>query len=150
MLRLVLAGKVTARHHSNAERTAMGYARAAFAAGIAVGFIAGSRAGRQQYDRIVKYSRIVITSPPAQRAGHAISAKASDLAKSAAARASKTADDSAKKARDRVVKVNVPRMPKSTTRTGKPGWRSRTGHPDVPPVPTEPSVNSGRKNTHHD
>ena len=128
----------------------MGYARAAFAAGIAVGFITGSRAGREQYDRIVKYSRIVVTSPPVQRAGHIISAKASDLAKSAAAKATKTADDSARKARDRVVKVNVPRMPKSTTRLGKPGWRSRAGHPDVPPVPTEPSVNSGRKPTHND
>jgi len=150
MLRLGLAGKVTARHHSNAERTAMGYARAAFAAGIAVGFITGSRAGREQYDRIVKYSRIVVTSPPVQRAGHVISAKASDLAKSAAAKASKTADDSAKKARDRVVKVNVPRMPKSTAKIGKPGWRSRAPHSDVRPVPTEPSVNSGRKTTHND
>jgi hypothetical protein len=128
----------------------MGYARAAFAAGIAVGFVTGSRAGREQYDRIVKYSRIVVTSPPVQRAGHVISAKATELGKSAAAKASKTGGDSAKKARDRVVKVNVPKMPKATARLGKPGWRSRTGHSDTP-VATEPSVNSGRKsNTHND
>ena len=126
----------------------MKFTRAAFGAGIAIGFIAGSRAGREQYDRMVKYSRMAVNSPPVQRAGHAISAKASDLAKSAGTKASKTADDAGKKARDRVAKVKVP---KKASKTGK-GWRSRTAHSDVPPVgTTQPSPNGGRKApTHND
>jgi hypothetical protein len=121
----------------------MKFTRAAFGAGIAIGFIAGSRAGREQYDRMVKYSRMAVNSPPVQRAGHAISAKAADLAKSAGTKASKTADDAGKKTRDRVAKVKVP---KAGARLGKPGWRSRTAHSDAPPpVGTQPSANGGRK-----
>ena len=134
----------------------MKFTRAAFGAGIAIGFIAGTRAGREQYDRMVKYSRMAVNSPPVQRAGHAISAKASDLAKSAGSKASKTADDAGKKARDRAAKVRVPKAPKG--RLGKSGWRSRTAHSDVPPAPpappvgtTQPSPNGGRKApTHND
>jgi hypothetical protein len=134
----------------------MKFTRAAFGAGIAVGFIAGSRAGREQYDRMVKYSRMAVNSPPVQRAGHAISAKATDLAKSAGAKASKTADDAGKKARDRAAKVKVPKtpkMPRTAGRLGKSGWRSRTANPEVPPsVGTQPSANGGRKapTTHND
>ena len=123
----------------------MKFTRAAFAAGIAVGFVAGSRAGREQYDRIVKYSRKAITSPPAQRAGRAISAKATDLAKSAATSASKAADGTAKKARERATKVKAPKMPKATTRLGKPGWRSHSDRTATPPAGTQPSANGGRK-----
>ena len=127
----------------------MKFTRAAFGAGIAVGFIAGSRAGREQYDRIVKYSRMAVTSPPVQQAGHAISAKASELTKSAGTKASKTADGAGKQARNRVAKVKVPKTPKAVARLGKPGWRSRTAHPDVPPVGTQPSANGGRQATTH-
>ena len=127
----------------------MKFTRAAFAAGIAVGFIAGSRAGREQYDRIVKYSRMAVTSPPVQRAGQAISAKATDVAKSAASSASKAADGTAKKARDRVAKVNVPKMPKSSAKPGKSGWRSRTARSDASPVGTQPSANGGRRASTH-
>jgi|ERR1700731_3528946 len=131
----------------------MKFTRAAFGAGMVVGFIAGTRAGREQYDRMVKYSRMAVNSPPVQRAGHAISAKACDLAKSAGDKASKSADDAGRTARDRVAKVKVPKMPKSTGRLGKPGWRSRSAHSDAPPPPvgTQPSANGGRKApTHND
>jgi hypothetical protein len=130
----------------------MRFTRTAFVAGVAVGFVAGSRAGREQYDRIVKYSRMAITSEPAQQAGHAIAAKATDLRKSVTAKAPKAADDAAKaakKARDRVVKINVPKrpkMPRVAARLGRPGWRSGAARPDVPPVPPQPSAN-GRKAT---
>jgi hypothetical protein len=128
----------------------MKFTRAAFGAGIVVGFIAGTRAGREQYDRMVKYSRMAVNSPPVQRAAHAISAKASDLAKSAGDKASKTADGAGKKTRDRVAKVKVPKMPKSAGRLGKPGWRSRSAHSDAPPpVGTQPSANGGRKAPMH-
>src|SRR5260221_14662900 len=107
MLRPGLAGKISATRLKRGDRH-MRFTRAAFGAGIAIGFIAGSRAGREQYDRMVKYSRMAVNSPPVQRAGHAISAKAADMAKSAGTKASKTADDAGKKTRDRVAKGKVP------------------------------------------
>jgi hypothetical protein len=132
----------------------MRYTRAAFAVGVAVGFIAGSRAGREQYDRIVKYSGKAVKSPPVQAAGRAISQKATDLAKSAAAHGPKAASGAARKARDRVVKVNVPRTPKGMPkvpgmRGGKGGWRSGSANPDAPPVVTQPSVNGDRNESMH-
>ena len=133
----------------------MRFTRAAFAAGVAVGFIAGSRAGREQYDRIVKYSRMAITSEPAQQAGHAIAAKATDLRKSVTAKAPKAADDAAKAAkaaRDRVVKINVPKKPKmpKAVRLGRSGWRSGAARPDAPPVPAQPSANGRKTSTYKD
>jgi hypothetical protein len=127
----------------------MKFTRAAFATGILVGFIAGSRAGREQYDRIVKYSRMAVTSPPVQRAGKAISAKATDLAKSAATSASKAADDTAKKAKDRVAKVKAQKTPRSSSKLGRPSWRSRTDRSATPPMGTQPSANGGKRANSH-
>jgi cell division septum initiation protein DivIVA len=108
----------------------MGFHRATFAVGLAVGFIIGSRAGRERYDQIVKYTRKAVESPQAQRAGQAISTKATDLSKaagakaaslskSAATRAPKVAGDAARKARERAKGISVPRV-----NVPKPGWRS--------------------------
>jgi hypothetical protein len=131
----------------------MKFTRAAFVAGVAVGFIAGSRAGREQYDRIVKYSRMAATSPAAQEAGHAIAAKATDLRKSVAAKAPKARSDAAKaaeKARDRVVKIKVPKVPKAAARLGKPGWLSGAARREAPPVATQPSANGRKAATYKD
>jgi hypothetical protein len=125
----------------------MGYTRVAFAAGVAVGFVAGTRAGREQYDRIVKYSRKVVTSPQVQQAGRTISAKATEMAKSASAKAPKAASGAAKKARERAGKMNMPKsakMPKVSARLGRSGSRSASTNPDAPQSATQPSVN-GRK-----
>jgi hypothetical protein len=124
----------------------MRYQRAVFAAGVAVGFIVGSRAGRERYDQIVKYSKKAWRSPPVQRASAAASAKAVDvskaaaakatnLTKSAAARAPKAARKAAGTARDRAGKINVPKV--SLPRPGRFG----TAHPDAASAGTEPSVN---------
>jgi hypothetical protein len=105
----------------------MRYQRAVFAAGIAVGFIAGSKAGRKPYDQMVKSARKAMQSPPAQRAFKAARnkgtemrksavAKAGDLSKSAASGVSKAVGSGARKARDsawgpakhRVDKMNTP------------------------------------------
>jgi hypothetical protein len=61
--------------------------KAMFAAGFAVGFIAGARAGRERYDQIVKYSRQVAEHPAVQKATNTVTAKATDLGKTAAAKA---------------------------------------------------------------
>jgi hypothetical protein len=109
----------------------MGFHRATFVVGLAVGFIIGSRAGRERYDQIVKYTRKAAESPQAQRAGQVISAKATDLskvagakAKTAAARAPKVAGDAARKARERAKGVSVPKVSVPKVSVPKPGRRS--------------------------
>jgi cell division septum initiation protein DivIVA len=111
----------------------MGFHRATFVVGVAVGFIIGSRAGRERYDQIVKEVRKAVESPQAQRAGRAISTKATDLSKAAgakaasisktaAARAPKVAGDAARMARERARGVSVPKV--SVPRVSVPGRRS--------------------------
>jgi cell division septum initiation protein DivIVA len=107
------------------------YHRVVFLAGVAVGFIVGSRAGRERYDQIVKYTQKAVQSPPVQRAGQAVSGKATELSKAAAAKATsmsksaaaqapKAASNAARMARDQAAsargalrtsmpKVSVPR-----------------------------------------
>jgi hypothetical protein len=58
-----------------------------FIAGVAVGFIAGSRAGRGAYDQIAKYASQIAGHPKVQQARDTVQAKATDLAKQAAAKA---------------------------------------------------------------
>jgi len=61
--------------------------KAIFVAGFAIGFVAGSRAGRERYDQLVKLSRQAAGSPPVQKATAAVTAKTQDLAKTAKAKA---------------------------------------------------------------
>jgi hypothetical protein len=121
----------------------MRYKRAVFAAGIAVGFIAGSRAGRKPYDAMVRSARKAMQSPPAQRAFKAATdkgtamkesatAKAGDLAKSAFARVSKAVGSGARKARD-------------SARAD----RHHVGHMGTPTVDA-PSMNGNGHTTAHD
>jgi hypothetical protein len=119
----------------------MRYQRAVFAAGIAVGFIAGSKAGRKPYDKMVKSARKAMQSPPAQRAFKAASdkgtamrrsavSKAGDLSKSAASQVSKAVGSGARKARD----------------TARGPGRNRVGHMSTVDAP---SMN-GNSHTAHD
>jgi len=61
--------------------------KAIFVAGFAVGFMAGARAGRGTYDKIVGYGQQVATHPKVQQAAGAAQAKATELAKTAMAKA---------------------------------------------------------------
>jgi hypothetical protein len=58
-----------------------------FIAGVAVGFVAGARAGRDTYDKMVAYARQVIEHPKVQQATSTVQAKTADLTKQAAAKA---------------------------------------------------------------
>lgn len=86
-----------------------------FVAGLATGYVLGTRAGRARYEQIVKAARSVWTSPPvhavAEKAGAFVSAKTPELVefvaetvrraaakKSEAARASKAAAKTAARA----------------------------------------------------
>jgi alkylation response protein AidB-like acyl-CoA dehydrogenase len=61
--------------------------KAVFIAGVAVGFMAGSRAGRGAYDRIISSGRKIAQHPKVQQAAGTVQAKAADLTKTAAAKA---------------------------------------------------------------
>lgn len=61
--------------------------KAIFITGFAVGFMAGARAGRGVYDKIVGYGKQVAAHPKVQEAAGAAQTKASELAKTAAAKA---------------------------------------------------------------
>jgi hypothetical protein len=72
--------------------------KAIFITGFAVGFMAGARAGRGAYDKIVGYGQQVAAHPKVQQAAGAAQSKATELAKTAAAKApgyAKTAASSA-------------------------------------------------------
>jgi hypothetical protein len=61
--------------------------KAVFIAGAAVGFVAGARAGRGAYDKMVGYGQQIAAHPKVQQATSTAQAKASELAKTAAAKA---------------------------------------------------------------
>jgi hypothetical protein len=58
--------------------------KAMFAAGLVVGFIAGTRAGRERYDQLISFGRKVAEHPAVQKTTQAATAKATDLTKAAA------------------------------------------------------------------
>ena len=55
--------------------------KATFLAGLAVGFVAGARAGRERYEQMVKAGRKVAENPTVQKATQTASAKATELSK---------------------------------------------------------------------
>ncbi len=72
--------------------------RITFIAGVAVGYIAGARAGRERYEQIAKVGRKISHNPKVQQATTSVQAKATELGKTAAAKApdyAKTAATSA-------------------------------------------------------
>jgi hypothetical protein len=83
--------------------------RATFLVGLAVGFVAGARAGRERYEQMVKAGRKVAESPTVQKATQAAGAKATELSKVAKDKAAErmpkiteTAKTSATKVRGRL------------------------------------------------
>ena len=54
---------------------------ATFLAGLAVGFVVGTRAGRERYEQMVKASRALVESPTVKKATRATGQKATELSK---------------------------------------------------------------------
>jgi hypothetical protein len=82
--------------------------KAVFIAGVAVGFMAGSRAGRGAYDQIISSGRKIAAHPKVQQATSTVQAKAADLTKTAAAKA----PDYAKSAATAAAKTASTQVPK--------------------------------------
>ncbi len=129
--------------------------KAVFIAGVAVGFVAGARAGRGAYDKMVGYGQQIAAHPKVQQATSTAQAKATELAKTAAAKAPDYAKNAAVKrgqdgagagragAEVRVERASrrrrarcrdAPAAPAAqrTTNAGCPGRRGRGRQPRLP------------------
>jgi hypothetical protein len=69
--------------------------KAIFVAGLAVGFVAGTRAGRERYDQMIRLTRQAAGSPQVQKATATVTAKTADLAKTAMPKVMDTAKQAA-------------------------------------------------------
>ena len=76
-------GKVNRHDASHWKGCQMRY-RAMFGVGFIVGFIAGARAGRERYEQLVKYGRQLAENPKVQKATSTVTAKTTELTKTAA------------------------------------------------------------------
>ena len=86
--------------------------RMMFLAGLAVGFVAGARAGRERYEQLVKLGRQAVEHPAVQQATQTAATKATELSKAAGQKASErmpkiaqTAKSSASRAKSSASKV---------------------------------------------
>ena len=89
-----------------------------FLAGLAVGFIVGTRAGRERYEQMVKASRKVAENPTVQKATRAAGGKATELTKVARDKAAtqmpkitETAKNSASKVRGQLDRIRAGTLP---------------------------------------
>jgi hypothetical protein len=57
--------------------------RATFLAGLAIGLVAGARAGRERYEQLKKASQKVVDSPSVRKATRTVGQKAGELTKAA-------------------------------------------------------------------
>ena len=86
--------------------------RATFLAGLAVGFVVGTRAGRERYEQMKKLARKAAESPPVRKATRAAGEKATELTKVAKDKAAtrvpkltETAKNSASKVRGQLDRI---------------------------------------------
>ena len=85
---------------------------ATFLAGLAVGFVAGTRAGRERYEQMVKAGRALVESPTVKKATRATGQKATELSQVARDKAAtqvpkitETAKNSASKVRGQLDRI---------------------------------------------
>jgi uncharacterized protein YjbJ (UPF0337 family) len=76
--------------------------RFVFAVGLGVGYVLGTRAGRERYEQLVKLARKAADSPAVQQAAGAVQAQAADLAKNTRSKISGQVPKLAGTARSRV------------------------------------------------
>ena len=61
----------------------MSFYRLTFVAGLAVGFVAGTRAGRERYDQMVQMAKTATDSPAFKKAADAVQTQANGLVSTA-------------------------------------------------------------------
>ncbi len=99
--------------------------RITFAAGLAAGFVAGTRAGRERYDQMVKFAKTTKDSPAFQQAASTVQTQGSALLSSAgkqvADRAPKLASSAMHKVEDHIPVLRHRDGHGSGTANGKAG-----------------------------
>jgi hypothetical protein len=93
--------------------------RVTFVAGLAIGYVTGTRAGRERYDQMVRFARTTAESPSVQQAAAAIQAQTTEFLSS-----------TAKKLGDGLQEY-VPQLAHSAAHTVGdhiPGMKHRNGH----------------------
>ena len=100
--------------------------RTTFAAGLAVGFIVGARAGRERYEQLKKLGQRVVENPTVRQVARTAGTKAAELSKLAA--------------------TQVPPKLSQTAKTGASKFRSGLEHlPGKHPADLEPAAANGRR-----
>ena len=94
--------------------------KATFLIGLAIGFVAGTRAGRERYEQMKTLAQKVVGSPAVHNATRAAGEKATELTKVAKDKAAtrvprltETAKNSASKVRDRIPGRHAASQPES-------------------------------------
>jgi len=108
--------------------------RIVFAAGAAVGFVLGARAGRERYEQIMRLVRQAADNPSVQQAAATAQAQAAQFAKGAREQVSERVPKIAESARSRVGE----KMPGHTTGSRKAASPSPDGQPLVSSPPDRP------------
>lgn len=101
--------------------------KAIFIAGVAVGFVAGARAGRGAYDKMMGYGQQIAGHPKVQQATAAAQAKAAGLAKTAAAKAPDYAKNAAATAA-KTAQAQMSQMPKYVSSARQAATSKLPGH----------------------
>src|SRR5580704_17222451 len=91
-----------ARLMASWKRLHMSFHRLTFVTGLAIGFVAGTRAGRERYDQMVKAAKAAKDSPAYQQAAGVVQAQASGLLNSAGQKAPKFAQSAVHSVSDHV------------------------------------------------
>ena len=110
--------------------------RLAFVAGLGIGFVFGSRAGRERYEQLRKIARRAADSPAVQQAADTMQAQAADLARTARGRIAGRAGI----ARARMESALAERVPSMRTRdsNGRSHGLSHEPFDATTGLPTDP------------
>src|SRR6516164_1768783 len=106
--------------------------RLVFAVGLGVGYVLGTRAGRERYEQLVKLARKAADSPAIQQAAGAVQAQAADLAKNTRSKIANQMPRLAGTARSRVDAIRHSRGANGgATANGTNGQPEQDGHGPV-------------------
>ena len=114
--------------------------RVTFIAGLAAGFVMGTRAGRERYEQMKKVARKAADSPAVQQAAGAAQAQAAGLARSAKDQAMRRVPRLTEKARNTVPGPIGNHIPGLRTReaNGHSQGGTYTGAPGAPGTGSQP------------
>src|SRR4051794_20548271 len=132
---------MTGWHAQDQRRSADMYGKLAVAAGVAAGYVLGSKAGRQRYEEIVSQARKVAGNDTVQSTAGVLQAKGSDLVEKAKQSeiANKVKQTVGRDKNDTSTYATTPSTTTATTETYEP--TTQTYEPTTSVTPTSPTAN---------